>query len=173
MRDVDEPVQVVEYRAEWASQASAEADRITQALGLPSEDVEHIGSTAVCGLVAKPTIDLMLGVAEYPAPSLQSSIVALGYEALGEAGVPGRLYFRLRGRASFNLHLVLKGGTHWRHNLALREYLRASSGARERYSQAKLAALSSGARTLLPYSAAKAVVVAALLQEALAGNNGG
>ena len=69
--------------------------------------------------------------------------------------------------------LVRRGGAHWRHNLALREYLRSSPAARQRYTEAKQVALSSGANTLLPYSAAKAAVVAALLRGALVGNNGG
>jgi len=172
MRELDEPVHVVGHRAEWATQGSTEAGRVAQALGLPAADIEHIGSTAVVGLVAKPTVDLMLGVVEYPAPSLQSALVELGYEALGEAGIPGRHYFRLRGSASFNVQLVLKGGSHWQHNLALREYLRRCPSARQRYAEAKQAALASGAKTLLSYSAAKAAVVAALLQEALVGNNG-
>ena len=109
MHGLDEPVSVVSYRTEWASQAAAEAARIAQALSVAEVDVEHIGSTAVAGLAAKPTLDLMLGATVYPAPSLESALVKLGYEALGEAGVAGRSYFRLRGGgASFNVHLVLK-----------------------------------------------------------------
>lgn len=96
------------------------------------------------------------------------SITQFGYENLGEAALPGRLYFRLRGEHSINLHVVLKGDGHWRNNLALRDYLRASSSARERYARAKAAAVAAGATGLLAYSAAKADVVLGLLQEALA-----
>ena len=173
MRTLDEPVHVVGHRVEWAMQAAAEAARVAQALDVAAADVEHIGSTAVPGLAAKPIVDLMLGVPGYPAPSLQPALVALGYEALGEAGVAGRAYYRLRHGASFNLHVVLKGGSHWQSNLALRNYLRSSSAARQRYTQAKQAAVAAGASTLLSYSAAKAAVVASLLQEARGGNNGG
>jgi GrpB-like predicted nucleotidyltransferase (UPF0157 family) len=173
MPELDEPVRLVAHRAEWASQAASEAARIAEALGVAASDVEHIGSTAVAGLLAKPTVDLMLGAAQYPAPSFQSALVTLGYESLGEAGVPGRSYFCVRNPVSINVHLVLKGGTHWQQNLALREYLRSSPTARDRYAKAKETALQSGAATLLSYSAAKGAVVAALLQEALAGDNGG
>jgi GrpB-like predicted nucleotidyltransferase (UPF0157 family) len=97
MSGLDEPVTVVDHRAEWASQGEAEAARIARALGLAASDLEHIGSSAVAGLAARPTIDLMIGAIDYPAPALQSALVALGYEWLGEAGVPGRSYFRTRG----------------------------------------------------------------------------
>ena len=65
------------------------------------------------GLVSKPIIDIMLGVASYPPQNtLVESLVDLGYEFLGEADVPERLYFRLRGSQSYNVHVVEIGGTH-------------------------------------------------------------
>ena len=173
MPELDEPVTVVEHCAEWTSQASVEAARIVKALHLMRGAVEHIGSTAVAELPAKPVLDLMLGVPAYPpAASLQPSLIRLGYEALGEAGFNGRLYFRSRRDASFNVHVVFRGGEHWRNNIALRQYLRRSSAARQRYAAAKIVAQSS-ASMLLAYSEAKAPVVAALLQEALANENAG
>ena len=142
MPELDEPIAVGEHGAEWAAQAAVEAARIVEALRLASGDVEHIGSTAVTGLPAKPVLDLMLGVTVYPpALSLSESLTQLGYEALGEAGVRGRLYFRSRRRASFNVHVVLKGAEHWRNNIALRQYLRHSPAARHRYAEAKIFAL--------------------------------
>ncbi len=169
MCTVDEPVFVTEYRSAWPSLFASEQRRICVALGVSPSDLEHIGSTAVPGLVAKPTIDLMLGVHSMPPPALMARITQLGYEALGEADVPGRLYFRLRGALEANLHVVLKGGSHWVNNLALREYLRSNAAARARYAQAKLAAISCGASTLLAYSAAKASAISGLLEEAFHG----
>jgi GrpB-like predicted nucleotidyltransferase (UPF0157 family) len=65
-------------------------------------------------------------------------------------------------------HVVLKSGTHWVNNLALRDYLRKNANARERYANAKHRAVAHGARTLLQYSAEKADFVHTLLKEALA-----
>ena len=172
MPHIDEPVCVSLYQPEWVGEFATEHRRISEALRTSFADLEHIGSTAVSGLAAKPIIDLMLGVNGYPpSPALLQEIERLGYESLGEAGVPGRLYFRLRSTVRANLHVVLKGGTHWLSNLALREYLRAHAGARERYAQAKLAAIEAGATSLLSYSAAKAEALSSLLQEALAAQN--
>lgn len=111
----------------------------------------------------------MLGWPNYPPPAaLIAALTQLGYEALGEAGVPERQYLRLRTALSANLHVVLYHGDHWRNNLALRDYLRATPAACERCPQAKRAAVANGATTLLSYSAAKAQVVSELLTQALA-----
>ncbi|SRR6266568_3209054 len=172
MPHIDEPVSVSTYQPDWPSQFAAEHRRIAEALPISPTDLEHIGSTAVPGLTAKPIIDLMLGVNGYPpSPTLLQEIERLGYEPLGEAGVPGRLYFRQRSAAHANLHVVLKGSVHWLNNLALREYLRAHAGARERYARVKLAAIEAGATSLLRYSAAKSKALSGLLKEALAAQN--
>lgn len=162
--DVDEHVKLVEHDPDWVNAFSAESGRIVSTLSLPADILEHIGSTAVPGLRAKPVVDMMLGVPKFPpARDLLSRLQILGYENLGEAGVPGRVYLRLRGERDFNLHLVLRGGDHWRNNLALRELLRADPGARTRYAEGKTRALEAGGDRLLGYSDAKAAVVDQLL----------
>ncbi len=169
MPTLDEPITLAIYQADWPVRFVAEQQRLAVALGLPASQIEHIGSTAVPGLTAKPTLDLMLGWPSYPPPAdLIAALVQLGYESLGEAGVPARHYLRLRTGRSANLHVVLQHGPHWRNNLALRDYLRANPTACERYVQAKRAAVANGATTLLSYSAAKAQMVSELLAQALA-----
>jgi GrpB-like predicted nucleotidyltransferase (UPF0157 family) len=174
MQAIDEPIHLADYDAAWLSIFSAERKRIAAALSVPLDCLEHIGSTAVPNLAAKPIIDIMLGVNGWPpVQSVSEAITCLGYESLGEAGVPERLYFRRRGSSNFNLHLVRLDGNHWRSNIALREHLRGNKDARLRYEQAKRAAIAGGAQTLLAYSEAKSVVVAALLTEALTHQNVG
>jgi GrpB-like predicted nucleotidyltransferase (UPF0157 family) len=166
---VNEPVQVVEYSASWPELFKSERDRFLIALNLIPERIVHIGSTAVPGLAAKPVIDIMLGIDAYPPnENIAKRIVDLGYEALGEAGVSGRLYFRRRGQGLFNCHVVQWQGQHWVSNLAMREYLRANRSARDRYAAAKRSAIASGATDLLAYSEFKADTITQLLSEALA-----
>jgi GrpB-like predicted nucleotidyltransferase (UPF0157 family) len=166
---LDEAVSLVPYSHEWPRQFAIEQDRIVTALGIPRTDIEHIGSTSVPGLLSKPIVDMMLGLAKYPPPqSLIDAIVALGYEDLGEeAGVAQRRYFRRRTGSDTNLHAVAHNGDHWFKNIALREYLRTSDSGRARYIAAKQHAIEAGARTLLSYSEAKAGVMAALIVEAM------
>lgn len=164
---LDEPVTLAPYDPAWPIAFAAERSRICEALQLPQAAIEHIGSTAVPGLVAKPIVDLMLGVPLYPPPDTTvSRLVILGYRDMREAGVPGRRYLRLREKQSFNLHVVARDGVHWANNLQLREHLRRDSGARERYVAAKEDAIAAGHRRLLAYSQAKQGILATLATEA-------
>jgi len=167
--ELDEAVELVPYVDAWPEQYDRERFRIALAFGVIPKSglIQHIGSTAVPGLTAKPVIDLMLGSSKWPPPNaLIRGVCALGYENLGDAGVPKRVYLRLRGPVNFNVHIVRRGGTHWTNNIALRDYLRDNAAARETYAAAKVAALNIGRGRLLAYSEAKNSVIAELIAAA-------
>ena len=166
--DIDENVELRAYDPTWPKSFEKECRRITGTLSLPDGSIEHIGSTAVPGLEAKPVVDMMLGMPGFPPPhELLSRLTILGYENLGEAGVPGRNYLRMReGSTAFNLHIVKRDGEHWANNLALREFLRHDPEARARYAVAKQEALQNAGGRLLAYSVAKGPAIAALLDAA-------
>jgi GrpB-like predicted nucleotidyltransferase (UPF0157 family) len=93
--DLDEDVQVSEYRGEWARSFAEERSRSPDRLGLDTANFERIGSTAVTGMSAKPIVDIMIGFATFPPPQLViEKITDQSYEFLGEAGVPGRRVVR-------------------------------------------------------------------------------
>jgi ribonuclease III len=158
---LDEPVTVQPADPRWPGLAAQEIARLKGALGEAAVAVEHVGSTAVPGLAAKPIVDLLLGVR-----SLEAPLRLPDYETCGEAGVPGRLYFRKRGAASFNAEVVEHGGPLWRDALLLRDYLRSHPAEAARYAAQKHAALAAGATTLATYSKEKAPVIAGLLASA-------
>jgi GrpB-like predicted nucleotidyltransferase (UPF0157 family) len=165
--ELDEPVHLFPYNQEWPHLYASEARRIRAAL--PADvAVEHIGSTSVAGLLAKPIIDIMLGLGtHHDQNKVRAMLVALGYEDLGEAGVPGRLYFRRREETAFNIALVRHGGPIWMANLAFRDYLRTHPEATREYAETKRAAVQSGARSLLAYSDYKSAVLRRLLEQAM------
>ena len=167
MGELDEPVHLCAYDPRWPALFESEARRIEA--GLPAKvAIEHIGSTAVEGLLAKPVIDLMLGMEpRHSMAGLRSALAALGYEDLGEAGVPGRLYLRRRAETAFNIALVSRGGSIWIANLALRDCLRTNPGAAHEYVEIKRAAFRSGIRSLLAYSDYKSAFVASLIGRAV------
>lgn len=77
---LDEPIEIVEPRDDWATPFAAEAAALHGALGPLVLAVEHIGSTAVPGLVAKPIIDIQVGVAGPPELArVFAPLVSLGY----------------------------------------------------------------------------------------------
>jgi GrpB-like predicted nucleotidyltransferase (UPF0157 family) len=169
MPSYDEPIEIVEHRSEWAQDFGRERVRLIRTLGSDGEFVEHIGSTSVIGLPAKPIVDIAWGVRSFPpAVSLINIVCELGYEFLGEAGIPGRNYFRYRGELNFNLHAMQLNGMLWQNNLVLRDYLRSSPEACRRYARVKREAIASGHTSLISYSGAKGTFLVQLLQEAYA-----
>ena len=166
---IDEPIHLEKHNPFWEQSSIQEQERIRATLHLDSTSIQQIGSTAVSGICAKPIIDIMIGIETFP-PSqfLSNELVSLGYDALGEAGVSKRLYFRYRGLQSFNVHVVEREGQHWKSNLALRDYLRAHPEEAKRYEKAKVKVVQSGVSSLLKYSEAKSAVVEELLLRALA-----
>jgi len=164
LASVDEPITVVSYRDEWAHAFKHEAPRLTAILGDEAIAVEHIGSTAVPGLDAKPVVDVMVGVDEIAATAkLAQRLTTHGYEDCG--GESERRYFRKRDGQHFNVQVIEYDSPTWRANLLLREYLRADRGAASRYTEAKReAAITSP--TLLAYSMLKRGIVEELLAEA-------
>jgi GrpB-like predicted nucleotidyltransferase (UPF0157 family) len=166
--DLDEPIHLSAYDAQWPILFRAEAQRISA--GLPADAaIEHIGSTSVSELMAKPIIDIMVGTeAHHDVRAMRAALDALGYEDMGEAGVPGRIYFRRRAGVAFNVALVVRGGPLWTSNLALRDYLRTTPEAARNYAEIKRKAFESGIRSLLAYSDYKAAVLKRLMDQALA-----
>jgi GrpB-like predicted nucleotidyltransferase (UPF0157 family) len=104
--------------------------------------------------------------AHHDLATLRPALAGLGYEDMGEAGVPGRCYLRRRGKTDFNIALVRIGGPLWIANLALRGYLRTNPAAAAEYADGKQAAWESGARTLLPYSDRKSTIMRRLIEQA-------
>jgi GrpB-like predicted nucleotidyltransferase (UPF0157 family) len=164
---LDETIHLSAYDPQWPELYSAEALRISSILPDADIAIEHIGSTAVPGLVAKPIIDIMAGIKEQPyVAGIRAALVTLGYEDMGEAGVACRIYFRSREEQAFNVALVERGGRYWTANLALREFLRANPNAAREYAEMKRAAFERGIRSLLAYSDHKSAFMAKMIQEA-------
>jgi GrpB-like predicted nucleotidyltransferase (UPF0157 family) len=165
---IDEPVSLAPYDPEWPLRAHAEIERLSGALGPAVLAYEHFGSTSVPGCAAKPILDLLVGVPSWPpTDALRRQLTSLGYEDLGEAGVPERLYFRKRSGLACNLAVTEYGKNLWRDNLAIRDLLRRDAALRQRYEEVKQAALREG--HLLAYSAHKSAFMAELLARAREG----
>ena len=167
MKRTDEPIDVVSARPEWMSQAQTLRTEVCEALGLTPARVEHIGSTAVPGLAAKPLIDLMVGCGENQRPALAERLADLaGYEYLREFGAPGREYLRRRMAPPWsNVHVVELDGQLWSDNLIFRDFLRSHPDAALEYADAKRSAAEQTGR-LHAYSTAKSDTVRALLDRA-------
>jgi GrpB-like predicted nucleotidyltransferase (UPF0157 family) len=171
--EVDEPIEVADYDVRWPSWYSLDAEELRQALGARLLELEHFGSTSIPGLPAKPIIDILVAPKSWPIGRTEhASFQSLGYEYLGEAGVPGREYFRRRTAHATNLAVVEAAGALWDDNIVLRDYLLAHPGVATTYGDLKRAVWNQGARSLLSYSRAKHDFVNELLARARCWRNG-
>ena len=134
-------VRVVSYDTRWPALFRAEAARLTEAVaaaGIPALTFEHVGSTAVPGLPAKPILDIAAGRrCKSPADIYVPVLEAAGYIYRGDSGLPGREFFRRGNPRSHHLHLVERGGWHWQRYLGFRDALRAEAALRDAYAAVK------------------------------------
>ncbi len=133
-------IEVVPYRPEWPILFEQEAKRIGEACAEIIVAIEHIGSTSIPGMPAKPILDIMAGLSAY-VDGLRTiePLKRLGYEYYGENGIPGRHYHQLRdeGRVVVHLHMFEIDTENWRRHLLFRDYLRANSAAAAQYAELK------------------------------------
>lgn len=133
-------IRVVDYDPQWPQLFREEAEQIRAILGDNAVAIHHIGSTAVPGLKAKPVIDILPVVQELDAvDALNGQFETLGYECLGEFGIPGRRYYRKGGDdRTHQIHLFSVNSTEEiRRHLAFRDYLRSHPQAAAAYGELK------------------------------------
>jgi GrpB-like predicted nucleotidyltransferase (UPF0157 family) len=138
----DWPVVVVDHDPSWGIAYLEEAQRLRRALPIDVLAIEHVGSTAVPGLAAKPIIDILLGVRDLAAAGAHvRDLEPLGYTYLPsyEAGMP---YRRLLRRweddpPAAHVHLVERTHPFFTEHLALRDYLRVHPDQADRYGALK------------------------------------
>ena len=167
----EEPwVHVVPHDGRWVELYRAESAAIRAALGDYVSEIEHFGSTAVPGLIAKPIVDILIGATPGREPhAVINGLARLGYEYLGEDGRrPGRYFWRKRGSSNFNVSAVPYLGVMWESNIAVRDFLRAHPEWVGRYGQIKLTGAAVAGTSMLEYQDHKRDFVDELRAAALA-----
>jgi GrpB-like predicted nucleotidyltransferase (UPF0157 family) len=163
-------VRVVEYDPNWPALFAAEAERLRQACELPLR-LEHIGSTAVPGLCAKPVLDIL---AEHPSDRAALDYVAplerAGYVHRGDRGIAGHQFFRRGQPRAYHIHLVAELSRLSQEYLAFRDYLRSDAGAASRYGDLKQALAARFPRDREAYIEGKSAFVAQILYRARGGS---
>jgi len=131
---------IAQYDPLWNDMFETEAVKIKRVLGKNCTEVYHIGSTSVPGLAAKPIIDIMPVVCDLKAVDRVSVMFEkMGYEYMGEFGIPGRRYLRKGGdERTHQVHIFAENNAAdiTRH-LAVRDYLRTHKDVCERYALLK------------------------------------
>lgn len=128
------------YSDDWPNQFTSEADRILDVCGKHFIAIEHVGSTSVPGLTAKPIVDMLVGVetldiAEQMRPGMES----IGYDYPGDIGIPDdRIFGRDPGFRLFLVHVVEHESPRWQNYLKFRDALREDKQLSEEYGRLKL-----------------------------------
>ena len=137
-------ITVVDYDPAWPERFEVlrgEYARALDAAGVPVVSIEHVGSTSVPGLAAKPIIDCDIVVGEVAVPAASAVLEDLGFSPLGELGIERRWAFReperLRGT---NTYVVVDGSLALHNHRCVRDTLRADPALRDAYAHAKRAA---------------------------------
>ena len=165
-----EEVVFAAYDPSWPEIFAGESWAIRQVLGDMLIGVEHVGSTAVPDLSAKPVIDILVSVTSLAA-GIQAipALEAIGYDSRGESGIPGRLFFRkgaIEFKRTHHLHLVEAGHEQWVSLLLFRDYLRFHPGDTRRYEELKRALAEKFRGNRAAYTNGKADFIQAILAKA-------
>ncbi|MEM9811917.1 MAG: GrpB family protein [Pseudomonadota bacterium] len=156
----------------WGVAFAAEAKALSDVLCDLFLVCHHVGSTAVPGILSKPIIDILGVLPDLTGIDAKSPVLeALGYQVMGEHGIPGRRYFRKTnsdGARTHHLHVYAAGSHHVERHLAFRDYLRAHPAKAAAYSALKARIVSDPAVSSYGYQDAKASFVRRVEGDALA-----
>ena len=152
--------------------------------GIPIVSIEHVGSTSIPGLLAKPILDIDIIVKPESVQSASEALVAAGYENRGNKGVPDRTIFRQPGLARRyrgiestkddeedleiirNTYLVLDGSPALRNHLDLKRMMLENADLRDEYGEVKRKLVESGVEDVDEYCMGKNEVMLKILRKA-------
>lgn len=161
------PIQIVEHDQRWPLMYENEHAQILGAIGAVALGIEHIGSTSVPDLAAKPIIDIQVRVRTLAeAEQCAESLSAIGYEYVAGAFVTER-YFRKPG---YHLHMVPVDGPAGKNEILFRDYLRSHSETLSRYASLKCDLADKFPYDSVGYAKAKTAFIQSVVDKARAEN---
>ncbi|OPH47266.1 hypothetical protein BC351_12260 [Paenibacillus ferrarius] len=166
---MDKSVVIEEYNKDWALEYEQEEGKIKELLGNKAIAIEHIGSTSVQGLGAKPIIDFMVGVNELnEVDEFIEPLVKIGYEYVFHKDFPNRRFFR-KGQwraGTHHLHVYRCGSDEWNNNILFRDYLRTHPDVLRQYNQLKMDLAKKYRNDRTSYTNAKHPFITSVIEEA-------
>jgi GrpB-like predicted nucleotidyltransferase (UPF0157 family) len=131
-------VRLLDYTPLWDELYQEEEKRIRAAIGYLIIDIQHIGSTAIPGIKAKPILDIMVGVARLGDALLcQAPLEALGYDYIAHAGLTNDYVFGKGVARTHYIHVVGYESPEWTNPLRFRDRLRKDAKLAQEYERLK------------------------------------
>lgn len=165
------PIEVVEYDPQWPINFAKIAERVEAAFtNGPRVRIEHVGSTSIVGLPAKPIVDIDVIIQTRASlPEAIARLATLGYEHQGNGGISGREAFRSPPETPrHSLYVCAEDSAEVRRHLAFRDYLRAHPDAAEPYAALKRELAARHVCDIDAYADGKTDFVQKVLADALA-----
>lgn len=159
-------VEVVAYSRDWPVQFARVADDLRQVLdGVQVDAIEHVGSTSVPGLAAKPILDIDVIVQPEQVASATAALERAGYRHEGDLGLEGREAFASPDNTPRRHVYVCRTGTiHLRNHLAVRDILRRRKDLRDEYATVKLGLAAEPDTDIGSYLSRKSLIMQRLLE---------
>lgn len=136
------PVPLVEkYNPKWPAWFEEIKTYLGEKVSKASRRIEHVGSTSIPGMTAKPIIDIIVVIEPGTFPQMKKILKGLGYYHRGDVGQPGREVFRLNDESILPIHhlyVCAEGQIDLVQETAFRDYMRKHKNERERLGQHKL-----------------------------------
>lgn len=133
-----EPIVLAPHTPRFKQLFEEERLRVALALGKLPASIEHVGSTAIPGISAKPIVDILVGMRKEPLSAAIEPLVGIGYEHVPDAGEEGRLFFKRGVPRAYHLHVVLFDGETWRRHIIFRDWLNLHPDLAKEYEALKV-----------------------------------
>jgi GrpB-like predicted nucleotidyltransferase (UPF0157 family) len=157
-------VRLLDAHKAWADAFQLEKVLIINAVGDHILEIQHVGSTAMPGVPAKPVLDILVGVEDFDEASVcVAALENIGYCYRHEYGIPRRHYFVKGDPRTHHLHMVERDSNHWTLTMAFRDFLNRDSESASAYAEAKRSLAATYSRDRRAYQREKDKVVERLL----------
>ncbi|KXK40191.1 MAG: Glutamate-rich protein grpB [Bacteroidetes bacterium OLB9] len=168
------------YNPSWKT----EFENIKQAIAtelydiIPQVDIQHVGSTSIQGLIAKPILDIDLIITDKSLLNIITlRLEKIGYNSIGEQGIPGRFAFKQKSELtplttiyrkwqSHHLYVCYADSLALKNHLLFRDFLKSNEEIKEKYSELKLALTDNLAITREEYTSKKTEFIVSVLEMA-------
>jgi GrpB-like predicted nucleotidyltransferase (UPF0157 family) len=166
---MEKPVYIEKYTSDWVKQFQEERKILKGIMGEKAIAIEHIGSTSVEGLGAKPILDIAIGVNDLNVVNeFIEPLKQIGYEFVYHKEFPERRFFR-KGQwraGTHHLHFYRFEGEHWNNQILFRNYLRNNPDVLKDYHQLKIDLSKKFRFERVSYTGNKAPFIQSVLQKA-------
>ncbi len=170
------PLAIVDYDPQWPTRYADEQRRLLDVLGAIVLGIEHIGSTSVPQLVAKPIIDISIGVRDRA--DVTPYVAALGNLGYAEIPILSAFQRRLFSKGPYNegthhVHVTDYGSDIWAQPILFRDYLRAHPAVAKAYGDVKRAVAAKHQNDLDGYHDEKTPLIVQIMEQARAWRSSG